>query len=77
MASAWNQVIGVEAANRALRLAQLAKHVGRVAAPAATSPRFSDAAVVIGHRAGARQGAATPARGPSGPRSTTSSLPPR
>ena len=27
MLSAWNQVIGVEAANRALRLAQLAKHV--------------------------------------------------
>lgn len=27
MAEAWNQVIGVEAANRALRLAQLAKHV--------------------------------------------------
>ncbi len=27
MASAWNQVIGVEAANRALRLAQLAKRV--------------------------------------------------
>lgn len=30
MASAWNQVIGVEAANRALRLAQLAKRVGAV-----------------------------------------------
>jgi hypothetical protein len=27
MAAAWNQVIGVEAANRTLRLAQLAKHV--------------------------------------------------
>ena len=27
MAAAWNQVIGVEAANRALRMAQLAKHV--------------------------------------------------
>ena len=27
MAAAWNQVIGVEAANRALRLAQLASHV--------------------------------------------------
>jgi hypothetical protein len=30
MASAWNQVIGVEAANRALRLAQLARRVGAV-----------------------------------------------
>ncbi|HYI60043.1 MAG TPA: hypothetical protein VEX66_17880 [Microlunatus sp.] len=30
MASAWNQVIGIEAANRALRLAQLAKRVGAV-----------------------------------------------
>ncbi len=29
MASAWNQVIGVEAANQALRMAQLAKHVAR------------------------------------------------
>ena len=28
MPAAWNQVIGVEPANRALRLAQLAKHVG-------------------------------------------------
>lgn len=28
MLAAWNQVIGVEAANRVLRLAQLAKHVG-------------------------------------------------
>jgi hypothetical protein len=29
MQSAWNQVVGVEEANRALRLAQLAKHVSR------------------------------------------------
>jgi hypothetical protein len=28
MLAAWNQVIGIEAANRTLRLAQLAKHVG-------------------------------------------------
>ncbi len=45
MVSAWNQVIGVEAANRALRLAQLAKHVGAVLHRRHLA-RMSDAAVV-------------------------------
>ena len=45
MASAWNQVIGVEEANRQLRLAQLAKHVA-AALHRRHLARFSDAAVL-------------------------------
>jgi hypothetical protein len=45
MLAAWNQVIGVEAANRALRLAQLAKHVG-ASLHRRHLARFTDAAVV-------------------------------
>ena len=45
MASAWNQVIGVEEANRQLRLAQLAKHVAAVLHRRHLK-RFSDAAVL-------------------------------
>jgi hypothetical protein len=45
MAAAWNQVVGVEAANRALRLAQLAKHVSASLHRRHLS-RLADAAVV-------------------------------
>lgn len=45
MASAWNQVIGVEQANRALRLAQLAKHVS-AALHARHLARFDDASLI-------------------------------
>jgi hypothetical protein len=45
MLGAWNQVIGVEAANRALRLAQLAKHVSASLHQRHLS-RLSEAAVV-------------------------------
>ncbi|MEP7113916.1 MAG: hypothetical protein ABI862_11665, partial [Ilumatobacteraceae bacterium] len=45
MLSAWNQVVGVEAANRALRMAQLAKHVSASLHRRHLS-NFSDAAVV-------------------------------
>ena len=45
MAEAWNQVGDVDAANRALRLAQLAKAAGRLAAPAAPGG-LSEAALV-------------------------------
>ncbi len=45
MVSAWNQVIGVEAANRALRMAQLAMHVSASLHRRHLS-RFGDAAVL-------------------------------
>lgn len=45
MLAAWNQVIGVETANRTLRLAQLAKHVG-AALHRRHLARLSDAAVL-------------------------------
>jgi len=45
VAGAWNQVIGVEAANRALRLAQLAKHVS-TSLHERHLARLSDAAIV-------------------------------
>ena len=45
MLEAWNQVIGVEAANRALRLAQLAKQVGASLHRRHLS-RFTDGAVI-------------------------------
>lgn len=45
MLAAWNQVIGVEAANRTLRLAQLAKHVG-AALHRRHFARLSDGALV-------------------------------
>jgi hypothetical protein len=45
MLSAWNQVVGIEAANRALRMAQLAKHVGASLHRRHLS-NFSEAAVV-------------------------------
>jgi len=45
MLGAWNQVVGVEAANRALRLAQLAKHVSASLHQRHLS-RLSEAAVV-------------------------------
>jgi hypothetical protein len=45
MASAWNQVVGVDEANRQLRLAQLAKQVG-AALHRRHLKRFSDAAVL-------------------------------
>lgn len=45
VAGAWNQVVGVEAANRALRLAQLAKHVS-ASLHRRHVARLSDAAVL-------------------------------
>jgi hypothetical protein len=45
MLSAWNQVMGIEAANRALRLAQLARHVSASLHRRHLS-RFTDAAMV-------------------------------
>lgn len=45
MAAAWNQVSGIEAVNRALRLAQLAKHVS-ASLHARHLARFTDAAVL-------------------------------
>lgn len=45
MLAAWNQVMGVEAANRTLRLAQLAKHVGASLHRRHLS-RLTDAAVI-------------------------------
>jgi hypothetical protein len=45
MLAAWNQVVGIEAANRALRLAQMAKHVG-ASLHRRHLARLTDAAVV-------------------------------
>lgn len=45
MAAAWNQVLGIEAANRALRLAQLARHVS-AALHRRHLARLTDAAVL-------------------------------
>jgi hypothetical protein len=45
MLAAWNQVMGVDAANRTLRLAQLAKHVGASLHRRHLS-KFADAAVI-------------------------------
>jgi hypothetical protein len=45
MLAAWNQVIGIEATNRALRLAQMAKHVSASLHRRHLS-RFTDAAIV-------------------------------
>lgn len=45
MLAAWNQVIGVEAANRALRLAQMAKHVS-ASLHRRHLARFTDASII-------------------------------
>ena len=69
MAAAWNQVIGVEAANRALRLAQLAKQVAP-RCTSGTSAALSEAGAARGHRAGARKSPGRTGAGASGPRSS-------